>query len=135
MVRAALKQARRIERQDYVPDSRRTPDRDEAADWIDMHVVDGDRDWGETTMSEIAEAAGYSREHIATTLDHYYQPAGQSQDLASELAGDIPTPEGTSEFRDGFAYGWREGVRWALRHGDAVTDELASDDAEISNRH
>lgn len=127
MVRPELKQARRIERKQYVPDASRTPDRDAAAEWIDSHIVSGDREWAETTMSNIASATEYSREHIATTLDAYFDPAGADAGPAGELLSDIPTPEGTSEFRDGFAYGWREGVRWALRHGEDVEEMLAEE--------
>lgn len=130
MVRPELKQARRIERKQYVPDASSTPDRDAAADWIETHIVNGDREWAATTISDIAIATDYSREHIATTLDAYFDPVGADTGPAAELLADIPTPEGTDEFRDGFAYGWREGVRWALRHGEDVQTMLAENETE-----
>jgi len=124
MVRAALKQARRIERQDYVPDSRRTPDRDDAADWLESELVTGDRDWPETTIVELSEISGWSRGHIARTLDAYFEPAAGSRgDVLAELASEIDNvdPSGT-EYADGFRDGFEAGMEFCLLHPWLIDD-------------
>jgi hypothetical protein len=52
-----------------VPKDLRTPDKDEAARWIES-MWDSD-----TTLTDIAEASGYSRQHVSNTLKQYFEIA------------------------------------------------------------
>lgn len=134
MVRATLKEATALQRKARVPDSDRTPDRDKVADWIEANVIHGDWDWSDTTISEIAEEIDYSRQHVATTLDYYFDPltAGRD-DPVSRLIESIPRVDGSDDFRDGFREGWAAGVGWGLRHHDEIMElrELENDHPEF----
>lgn len=131
MVRATIKEAEALRRKQRVPPEQQTAERDRAADWIERQVVEGDLDWATTTLRELGDRSEWSRQHIANVVDAYFRPAEQSG-VAAELIGDIPTPDGTSDFQNGFAMGWREGVRWALEHDEKI-EELLRTEPEISH--
>lgn len=111
MVSKALRNATRIERKDTVGDSDRTPKRDEVAEWIDEHAADN---WGEWTFTEISDETGFSRQHIANTVDAYFRPADAGVDLsavadaeASEVIGDAAYRD-LLLYRQGYRDGWRD---------------------------
>jgi len=124
MVRAEIKQASELRRKRYVPDSERTPDRDEMADWIESHIVEGDWNWSETTISEISETSGFSREHVARVLDAYFEPAsgGQSEVRAQIAMAAVDQQASGDGFEDGFRQGFEAGIAFVLEH-----DELRED--------
>lgn len=76
MVREAIKKASRLERKSYVPQSDRTAERDRIADWIEEKAAD---DWQNWTMTNVSQAAGCSRQLVATVLDHYFIAEGESR--------------------------------------------------------
>lgn len=122
MVKVEIKRARRLRR---IPDERvdpsdRTPAREEAADWIEQHVVNGGREWQEWTMTEIAERTTYSREHISNSLDAFFEPA-DSDTATSRLAEMLSPPEqdeDNKDWRDGYQRGFLDGVRAATETDD-----------------
>lgn len=124
MVRAAIKEADELQRRPYVPEQDRTPDRDDAADWLEAELVDGDRSWGQTTIVELSEASGnsgesgYSREHIARTLDKYFDPKGGGRSaILEELASAAVTESNRSDdYEGGFQDGFETGLKFALEH-------------------
>jgi len=124
MPRDEIKNADELQRRTYVPESERTPDRDDAADWLEAELVTGDRDWPETTIVELSEISGWSREHIARTLDAYFEPgAGSRGDVLAELASEIDNvdPSGT-EYADGFRDGFEAGIEFCLLHPWLIDD-------------
>jgi len=125
MVRAVIKEATDLQRKAYVPDYDRTPDRDELAQWIDGEIVNGDLDWSQTTIQEISEMAGWSREHVSNTLDRYFVPASQAGggDI-TQLIQALPTPDGNDNFQSGYRSGFSDGVRWALENRETLEDLL-----------
>lgn len=52
-----------------IPRDEQTAGRDKAADFIQTEILDKGK-WGDMTVSEIAEEADWSREHIRQTLIH-----------------------------------------------------------------
>jgi len=120
MVRAEIKEASELRRKRYVPDSDRTPDRDAMADWIDSHIVQGDWDWSETTISEISEASGFSREHVARVLDTYFDPGagGQSEIIAQMAMAAVDQQASGDGFEDGFRQGFEAGIAFVLEHDE-----------------
>jgi len=121
MSRARIREAGALQRKQRVPDSDRTAARDEVADWIEAHAAD---DWVEWTMTAVAEEVGYSREHVAKTLEAYFEPAGADgrSELAELLGGEAPT-EQSSEYRAGFS----EGFATALNLPDEVLERFLDD--------
>jgi len=128
MVRAEIKQASELSRTHHVPDRDRTPDRDEMADWIDSHIVQGDWDWPETTISEISDAAGFSREHVARVLDTYFEPAsgGQSEVLSEIAMAAVDQQASGTDFEQGFRQGFEAGIGFVLEH-DELRERLSDD--------
>jgi hypothetical protein len=121
MSRARIREAGALQRKQRVPDSDRTAARDEVADWIEAHAAD---DWVDWTMTAVAEEVGYSREHVAKTLEAYFEPAGgERSELAELLGGEAPT-EQSSEYRAGFS----EGFATALNLPDEVLRRFVDDD-------
>lgn len=103
MARASLKEAAELQRKPHVPDHDRTPQRDETADCIGSYL--DEHDWTTTTLTELADYCGCSREHVSNVLDGYYQPASEDrrddlEALAERLEGDRGTDEQTA-YRDG----------------------------------
>lgn len=122
MVNAKIKEASKLRRKAVVPDADRTPARDEAADWIEDNVVNNDR-WHSVTITEIADGAGFSREHISNVLDRYFEPQSQqADDLTLLLGNDVPS-EQSAEYRQGFADGFRQ----ALNLPDTVLRKFIDD--------
>lgn len=66
----SLKNADEIRRKDSISKSVRTEGKDDAAETIDAIIEAGE--WP-MDLSEIAERAGWSRQHIANTLEGYYE--------------------------------------------------------------
>lgn len=123
MVSARIKEATALQRKRVVPDSDRTPARDDAADWIEANVVSEDV-WPEWTISAIADEAGYSREHISKVLDLYFDPAGQagSGPLAEALGGAVDA-EASADYRAGY----RDGFADALDMPDELLRKFIGD--------
>jgi len=101
-----LRSADRIVRKDHIPDSERTEERDDVADWIDEHAAD---EWRKWTFTDIADELGFTRQHISNTVKTYYRPAGHEED-AEEL--------GQLSERDLRIYrrGYRDGYEDARRY-------------------
>lgn len=105
--------ARAIERVP-VEESRRTPDKAEAAEWIENM-------WP-ATLSEIAEASGYSRQHIKNTLVDYFRIAdaeSESQNVRMEK----PNSDLQAAYRAGYRDGWRD--------AKAADEETPIDESDI----
>lgn len=123
MVRHELKTAPRIRRKDPVPAEHRTEARDQLADWIDEHVVGGERDWYHWTQTEIGDAYGCSRQHVSDVLDAYFEPADQPRDPLAELAAELGDGDRAGEgYVAGLRDGFTEGVKFALENQDALRD-------------
>lgn len=111
-----------------IPDSARTPGKDDAAEYIQSEVLDKGR-WP-MDLTDIADEAGWSRQHIANTLDSYFtfKENGNSLDvetITDELETDTLPVElvaemGTIQIPDDvydpmdFVRGWIVG--WFARH-------------------
>lgn len=120
MVRPELKSATRLRRKDSVPPGERTPDREQLADWIEEHVIDGDEVWYNWTMTEIADATGYSRTHVSNTLDAYFEPATNDDRGAvlGRLADELGETAAEGDYHAGFVDGFERGIRFAREHPD-----------------
>lgn len=91
-----------IRRKDSVPEQDRTDDRDEAADAIE--------EMWPSTLTEIAEEAGFSRQHIKNTLELYFELVNQPDENRVSL--DIHIPEDLaddSKTRDAYTRGYVAG--------------------------
>lgn len=103
MVSDKLKYAEQIARKDSVSPEHRTEGRTQAAEWIQEHIVRARR-WPEVTMKQIAEESGWSRQHIANTLEHYFRPAdGEGHGLTID-GYDIKTL--LEVYREGYRAGY-----------------------------
>lgn len=87
-----IREAPRIRRRRFVPEDDRTEDRDKAADYIQKEVITAGR-WP-MTMTEIADETGYSRQHIANTLDAYFEPVNGEGDEPAREERTIHSPNG-----------------------------------------
>lgn len=97
MVRQQVKKAPELRRKEFVPDDLRTTERDKAADWLEEHIIAEGR-WSETTIQDIAAESDWSRQHIANTLDSYFEPA------------DSPAAFDDTEKPLGYRQGFRDGI-------------------------
>lgn len=70
-------------RKENIPSDIRTPGKDEAADAID-EIIESGR-WP-MDIKDIADEAGWSRQHIANTLEGYYQTEHVESDNGNENA-------------------------------------------------
>lgn len=114
------------ERKDNIPDSVRTPGKDDAAETIDEIIESGK--WP-MDIKEIAEIAGWSRQHISNTIQAYYEiPGSDENETAVESNGEeiaVPSPKDHDEnvvyidvprnvdnledFLQGYFSGWLDG--------------------------
>ena len=87
-----------------VPERDRTPQRDDAADYIeDM--------WPEHSLREIAEESGFSRSHIQNTIDRYFEPADRQESHNGDTRTvEIDIPEGVDE--KAYLIGWINGYTY-----------------------
>lgn len=106
MSRARIREANELQRKASIPASDRTPARDEVARWIDEHAAD---DWVNWTMTDIAEEVDRSREHVAKTLELYFEPVGEGSELADLLGGQAPSDQ-SSEYRAGYSDGFADAL-------------------------
>lgn len=91
MVSEQLKRAESIRRKQSIPSSQRTDGRDKAAEVIE--------DMWPSSLSDIADATEYSRQHIANTLEAYFEPADKQIDTTIDIPlKDIDTDELTLQF-------------------------------------
>lgn len=127
MVSKAIKQAESIERKQFVPEHKRTDDKDKAADYIADQFVNGDRDWSKTTISELAEETKYTRQHIANTLEGYFKPAERADIDDPDLIESLTTNLDIERSGDDYIEGYRDGFV------DAA--EALMQDGEISKSH
>lgn len=103
MAHAKFDKDKPLVRKAHIPDSDRTPDRDDAAEAI--------AELWPAPLSEIAEESGYSRTHVQNTLDRYfYQPDGDVPErnglrITIEVPRDVDHPP---SFLQGFVRGYRE---------------------------
>jgi hypothetical protein len=89
-------------------------------------VVDGDRNWSDWTIVEMAEQCQWSRQHLSSVLDGYFDPEGTELvwDKLAEASIDVDGPESYERgFKDGFA----EGLRWGLENEEMLTELLETD--------
>lgn len=105
MVRNELKYAEQIKRKETVEPENQTPKREAAAEWIEEHVVRAER-YRETTISEMAEESGWSRQHIANTLEHYFEPAPEGED--SLTVGGVDVDLLLQVYREGYRNGLQD---------------------------
>lgn len=122
MVRATIKDATQLTRKANVSESDRTEARDAAADWIQQEIIDKDR-WGEMTLQDLGEESPWSRQHIANTLEQYFDPVGESLNGAEEEPPkQIPVGDRddgkSAEYRQGF----RDGLEFARENPELVLD-------------
>lgn len=99
-----------------VPEEKRTPDKDQAAVWIE--------DSWPATLTEIAEKSGYSRQHIKNTLVDYFEEADESH-ASREIPDDDTDALGVDSpvvraLLIGYRLGWRD--RGAGKDGDAAPE-------------
>lgn len=78
MVSDKLKNATEVRRKKVIDNDERTRDRDKAADLIE--------EMWPASLSEIAEESEYSRQHIANTLEYYFEPG----DTVADATIDVP---------------------------------------------
>lgn len=97
MVSDEIKNATRLQRKLRVPEQHRTPERDRAADWLEEEVVANDR-WGEVTLSQLGEESEWTRQHLSTVLDLYFEPA-------TDIPGDV-----LEAYRKGYRDGFQDGL-------------------------
>lgn len=128
MVRESIKQSPRIKRKKSIPASNRTPGRDEAAKWIQEHVIDEDA-WSETTIKGISEESGWSRQHIANTLEMYFEPTEEF----AEDEEQIIDREMLNLLLDVHRIGYRQGYDDAMQQGESG-DHFEIDDIESLER-
>jgi hypothetical protein len=132
MVRAAIHQATALRRKPTaIPDSDRTSERDRCADWLEAELIDGDREWMDTTILSLAEASEWSREHISRVLGLYFEPrdsAPADDPVARLLDAELDVDGQSPEYRGGYSDGFAAGVQFALQHPDlfvtGVEEEL-----------
>ena len=70
-----------IRRRDNIPDSIRTPGKDDAALVIENEIANGN--WP-LTPSELAERSDWSRSHMRNVLDQYFEPVDEHGDPVSK---------------------------------------------------
>lgn len=94
-----------LRRRRQIPQGKRTEARDAAASWIEENVIEEDR-WP-LTYTEMAEESGWSRQHIANTIEYYFAEADtESQEvMQDEFASRFEA------YRAGFNDGWEEGYK------------------------
>jgi hypothetical protein len=123
MIRPDLRDAQAIQRKRNVPDSQRTPQRDEVAEWITDQFVDGDESFGAWTLSDIADEVGYSRTHVTTVVDLYFEPAtSHNDDPVLDALGGADIEQSGDGYQAGLRDGFREGVRFALENPELFED-------------
>ncbi len=108
MVSNALRHATRIERKQEISDEDRTADRDEAADWIEEHAASNWHDW---TFTRIAEETEFSRQHIANTVQAYFQPVTASGNATGTDGLDLNQDEVPEWILDAVKQAYRDGYR------------------------
>lgn len=88
-----------IRRKDSIPESARTPDRDEAAEYIE--------DMWPATLSDISDESGYSVSHIHNTLNKYFERVnedfeggGQTAKATNDTQATAKTPEYAEEIEE-----------------------------------
>lgn len=124
MVKARIKEASALRREDFVPDSERTATRDELADWIERKFVAGEKDWSAWTLTDIAKEYGCSRQHVSDVLDAYFEPASaEGSSLPPFLRRERSVGDGES-YEDGYREGYWDGLADALQHTDDLREWL-----------
>ena len=97
-----------IKRKEYIPPAVRTPDRDDMADVIE--------EMWPATFTDMAEEAGYSRQHAKNTYDAYFEeqdrqiPPGPN---AQELRIAVPDDVDEETYLRGVFEGFRRAREWA----------------------
>ena len=109
MVSNELQHAPRITRKPTIPDSEQTPMREKAAEWIEEHAAD---DWQNWTFTKIADETEFSRQHIANTVQTYFQPTdGSSASPTKASVSRADAPEWVLEaVKEAYRDGYRDGV-------------------------
>lgn len=96
----SIVKADEIERKPISKDIR-TPDRDEAAQWI--------TEMWPASLSNIADASGYSRQHISNTLKLYFREVDETN--ADQKT--VERPQKPDSWEEGYRQGFRDGVAFA----------------------
>lgn len=105
-----IRHADAITRRESVPEDKRTPARDACADWIDSEIVETGR-WpmDYSAIADLSQASesvdGWSRQHIANTLEAYFVP-----DIVG-LSRDEMWQRMLSAYRLGYSDGFDDGRR------------------------
>lgn len=68
---------------DRIDPNERTPGKDQAAEWIQEHVVDPDK-WDDYTISQMADESGWSRQHLRNTVQDYFDHIEATENDTSE---------------------------------------------------
>lgn len=114
-MRDELKAADRLQRKQWVAPSNRTESRDKVADWVEETVVEPGR-WADVSLNDLAAESGWSRQHIANTIEHYFDPDGAPTAEPDDLA-ELPideAPESVVELvREVYREGFRDGFEMA----------------------
>jgi len=102
-----------LTRKRHVPAEYRTDGKDEAADWLEEHVINAGR-WP-MDLSDIADEAGWARQHMANTLRDYFEPAGGDLRIDRPDGGaagtvsieiDVPPEDDADAYLRGYLRGW-----------------------------
>lgn len=111
-----VKRASRIQRREDVPNEEYSVERKRAADWIEEHVLEAGK-WP-MQMNEIAEQTKWSRQHIANTVEAFFEPVFSLQEIAVE--GHLEEFDSVFEaYRVGYQDGYADGREDALNENDS----------------
>lgn len=125
MVKAAIKEASSLQRKRHVPDSDRTPKREDVADWIETEIVESDERWQDWTISDIANEYDCSRQHVSNVLDAYFEPERDNRSPLGQLASVGLDADASGEgYQEGYRDGFEAGVRFALEESDLLSELL-----------
>jgi len=116
-------------RRAHVPADRRTSSRDELAEWLVETFVNSDEDWAQWTMTDVAEAYGCSRQHVAHVLENYFAPPGDEGPY-SELADTIVESEGNN-YDEAYSAGFAAGLEFALERRGWLTQLLEANGQHV----
>lgn len=91
-----------LRRRQQVPEGNRTEARDAAASWIEDEVLSEDR-WP-MTYTNMAEESGWSRQHIANTIENYFVEVDTEDDQIGHEVSNV-----FEAYRRGYSDGWEDG--------------------------
>lgn len=102
-----------IERKQHIPAEVRTDGKDEVADWIESEIIDNGR-WP-MDMQDIAEEAGWSRQHVTNTIRDYFETKDGGatlsiNDTRAQIEFEVPGGVDRQSYVQGYLRGWLDGT-------------------------